>query len=310
MQMIYCTNCGKINGFKRNLGVGTFFMVVLTAALWLFALPFYPKRCIVCGIEKRDVVDWRQAWRRTAVQMVLAAGVIMAVVFGFMGMSSQPRHPQSDILPYVAPAKAKVAKTELPQQVVPDSITKDESFNHIVRVDPFDPHKNPTDMRTTDFGWSDTDPIYEQDGVQVYVGSRELTSIGVSLISVRNWWSTPKFGLAILKDYRDADQSTVDSVLMLPENDGMPPSALKNFRFVQEMAFIDMTSHIYTIVGRKYVDRYGECLYTTPEGFRLALDINPNSPTVDGMASWSTSRIIHKLSDAQEATLDVMGIKR
>jgi hypothetical protein len=37
-------------------------MVVITAGFGLFALPFYPKRCIVCGIEKSSVVDWYRTW--------------------------------------------------------------------------------------------------------------------------------------------------------------------------------------------------------------------------------------------------------
>jgi hypothetical protein len=52
MQMLQCPNCGKLTGFKRNLGFGTFFMVVITAGLWLLAIPFYPVRCINCGIQR------------------------------------------------------------------------------------------------------------------------------------------------------------------------------------------------------------------------------------------------------------------
>src|ERR1039458_4865327 len=52
MQMIYCPNCGKLTGFKRALGFGTFFMVLLTCGLWLLVIPFYPVRCINCGLQR------------------------------------------------------------------------------------------------------------------------------------------------------------------------------------------------------------------------------------------------------------------
>jgi hypothetical protein len=47
----YCSNCGAVAGFKRNLGWGTFFGSIVTFGLLLFLIPFYPKRCIKCGSE-------------------------------------------------------------------------------------------------------------------------------------------------------------------------------------------------------------------------------------------------------------------
>ena len=49
MKVSYCPNCGQETGFQRKLGFGTFFAVILTGGLWLLALPFYPKRCNICG---------------------------------------------------------------------------------------------------------------------------------------------------------------------------------------------------------------------------------------------------------------------
>jgi hypothetical protein len=49
MKTAYCPTCAKETGFQRKLGFGTFFAVLLTAGFWLFALPFYPQRCSICG---------------------------------------------------------------------------------------------------------------------------------------------------------------------------------------------------------------------------------------------------------------------
>jgi hypothetical protein len=49
MYTAYCPNCKKETGYKRSLGFGTLFAVMLTGGLWLIAILFYPTRCSVCG---------------------------------------------------------------------------------------------------------------------------------------------------------------------------------------------------------------------------------------------------------------------
>jgi hypothetical protein len=75
MQMIQCPNCGKLTGFKRALGFGTFFMVVITGGLWLLAILFYPLRCIACGLTSSDARGSRGA---LAIVFIL----ILAAMFG------------------------------------------------------------------------------------------------------------------------------------------------------------------------------------------------------------------------------------
>ena len=54
MEYLYCPNCGKKTGHKRALGWGTFFGAVSTLGASTAAIPFYPKRCIVCGRKSSD----------------------------------------------------------------------------------------------------------------------------------------------------------------------------------------------------------------------------------------------------------------
>lgn len=49
MRYLYCDNCGRKSGYKRQFGWGTFFAVVVTMGFWILALPFYPLRCMNCG---------------------------------------------------------------------------------------------------------------------------------------------------------------------------------------------------------------------------------------------------------------------
>ncbi len=56
MEYSYCPNCKKNTGHKRHLGWGTFFGGAFTLGASLFAIPFYPKRCIICGNAKREEI--------------------------------------------------------------------------------------------------------------------------------------------------------------------------------------------------------------------------------------------------------------
>ena len=49
METFKCANCGANRGFKRNIGVGTLIAIILTMGWYIILIPFYPKRCIVCG---------------------------------------------------------------------------------------------------------------------------------------------------------------------------------------------------------------------------------------------------------------------
>ena len=49
MKMSYCPTCRRKTGHQRRLGFGTLFAVLITIGWWLLALPFYPRRCTICG---------------------------------------------------------------------------------------------------------------------------------------------------------------------------------------------------------------------------------------------------------------------
>jgi hypothetical protein len=79
-----CANCGQPRGFARRLGFGTFFMVLITFGLWLFVIPFYPKRCSVCGCVRsstniKDAVAQRSPWE--IIGLVVVVLVILVAVF-------------------------------------------------------------------------------------------------------------------------------------------------------------------------------------------------------------------------------------
>jgi hypothetical protein len=45
---MYCALCARPVEAKRQIGVGTAVLAVLSGGLWLLAIPFYSKRCSIC----------------------------------------------------------------------------------------------------------------------------------------------------------------------------------------------------------------------------------------------------------------------
>ncbi len=95
MEMIYCPNCGKQSGFKRTLGFGTLFMVVLTLGLWLLVIPMYPPRCINCGLP-RNVAFWQNVervgfFKAFTPSIVIGILVVVAIVLLLFVWTSKPR---------------------------------------------------------------------------------------------------------------------------------------------------------------------------------------------------------------------------
>jgi hypothetical protein len=135
MEMIFCPNCQKLTGYKRALGVGTFFAVLLTAGIWLFALPFYPKRCITCGLSKSDSVAWYRTWR---LALVLALGL---VAFGAAMTALFPSHgsrPATIIHgpDYDKPTSSQTSETSKPSSPQTSETSKETSntvppINHV-----------------------------------------------------------------------------------------------------------------------------------------------------------------------------------
>lgn len=44
----YCVNCDRVVEAKRQIGIGTFILAIITGGFWLLAIPFYSKRCPMC----------------------------------------------------------------------------------------------------------------------------------------------------------------------------------------------------------------------------------------------------------------------
>ena len=50
MSIKKCVHCDKQIDAKRNIGIGSLILVLVTAGLWILVIPFYKKRCPICKI--------------------------------------------------------------------------------------------------------------------------------------------------------------------------------------------------------------------------------------------------------------------
>ena len=125
MEMIFCPNCGKRSGFKRALGFGTFFMVLITFGLWLLMLPFYPVRCINCGLMRASA-KWENASRGG--KILIACFWICVVVGSLMVLYSMRATPRSEqpTQPERQPTAAEISKKEGQQQPSSEPISAPE----------------------------------------------------------------------------------------------------------------------------------------------------------------------------------------
>jgi hypothetical protein len=96
MEMNQCPGCVRLTGFKRNLGIGTLIMIVLTAGFWLLLIPFYPKRCIVCGITAGAIRS-----SESSLPVLLLLGCLGAIALFYPHSYSRPTetHPVESDLP-------------------------------------------------------------------------------------------------------------------------------------------------------------------------------------------------------------------
>lgn len=80
MKITYCPSCKRETGFKRALGWGTFFACILTAGLWLFIIPFYPQRCVICANNAATEVKGKRKTDFKRVGQVLVGFLIFMAV--------------------------------------------------------------------------------------------------------------------------------------------------------------------------------------------------------------------------------------
>jgi len=57
MEISFCQNCGKNTGHKRALGAGTILGAVVTGGVSLLGVPFYGKRCVICGLTAEQAAQ-------------------------------------------------------------------------------------------------------------------------------------------------------------------------------------------------------------------------------------------------------------
>ncbi len=121
---MYCNLCKRPVEAKRNLGIGTLLLVVLTAGIWLIAIPFYSKRCAICksdalsNSEPSSGSASSQSTEKKKTNWIFVIGAL--VVIGMMGNLLTPKEPKN-----TSPSHATAPASSLATQTSPDAqVTK------------------------------------------------------------------------------------------------------------------------------------------------------------------------------------------
>jgi hypothetical protein len=121
--MITCTckGCGRETGFKRHIGVGTIIAIILTFSLWLFMIPFYPKRCVACGLPQTKTPlfkiggnPWNKTWQGIIIIVVGFAILVKCASYGDESSKTTSKVPEE---------QAKTQTNAPPQPVPKESST-------------------------------------------------------------------------------------------------------------------------------------------------------------------------------------------
>jgi len=75
MEVAFCPNCGKTTGHKRALGAGTIIGGFVTGGVSLLGIPFYGKRCVICGLTVEQAVNAKQHEANANAQQAVSSKV-------------------------------------------------------------------------------------------------------------------------------------------------------------------------------------------------------------------------------------------
>ena len=135
MQMILCPNCGKRSGFKRALGFGTFFMVLITFGLWFLMIPFYPMRCINCGLTRASA-HWENAGRGGKIFIVCMWACIVLFFLNALrdDTPASKTEQRTAALPVLTPHESRLAELRKKQEGIDTQIYIERAtIRHILR---------------------------------------------------------------------------------------------------------------------------------------------------------------------------------
>ena len=139
MQMIYCPNCAKLTGFKRALGFGTFFMVLLTCGLWLLVIPLYPPRCITCGLTRgtavfQNLITWYRSGNSTA--KIFISGACIVFLLAAVFVANTPTKPKSATIIDGPAYLASLERPSIPSSDNPPTRSADPLEDHELHLVP------------------------------------------------------------------------------------------------------------------------------------------------------------------------------
>jgi hypothetical protein len=162
-------------GFKRALGFGTLFAILLTAGFWILTIPFYPKRCMACGLTKNSTnASWFRDGRFASL-VVLAC--IISVLLLMRHEADEPRDQSAPIIkgPDYNEVPSRSVQTVVKQgasdatanRLRPDSIVANQTSSQRLTLDQARPQAAPQYVRNLKEEWNRPTLLYSDEAIKV-----------------------------------------------------------------------------------------------------------------------------------------------
>jgi hypothetical protein len=304
MEMIFCPNCGKPSGFKRALGFGTLFMVVITFGLWLLVVPFYTPRCINCGLTRTSAF-WENLRTdpRKAVTLSSVVAIVLCVLLAFSWLSRPASERQPAPITYGPnynnPTSDQALGTAAPKSMPEPEVANDSSPTHLLRVDASARDSEPRFVRGITGRWSRPARIYSDDEVKVYIPYDDKWTLIKD--TPRDWLNT-KFQVLIFSDCRRPTPKRAGAIETLRSGGAVDPERLS---YMEERVLIDSVSVKYTVLERQSIDENGESFAMTPSNWEEVRDLgDPQYPVTREI----TTTILWQLTEPQLTALNALGL--
>jgi hypothetical protein len=87
----YCQTCKINTGHKRAIGVGTLIGSALTFGILLLFIPWYPKRCIICGAQSTSTSSSQSEPLQPNKFIISLFAYAISVIIMFMLIPDSPK---------------------------------------------------------------------------------------------------------------------------------------------------------------------------------------------------------------------------
>ena len=177
MSTMYCNLCKRPVEAKRNIGIGSLILIVLTFGVWLLAIPFYSKRCAICKSDSlsdsshtAEGIALGVNPKKNGTNWLLVLGGL--AVIGVIGSLAKPKEPQTTSTSGVT-AKSQIVAEKTPAEALAERCSRGDphkTFEMMQELSVWNRDKEPVLIHIRPENWSvmKNDPDQQRQMVEAF----------------------------------------------------------------------------------------------------------------------------------------------